>query len=358
MQDFYKLLLDNLSGVVLLLDRELKLSYINPAGEMLFEISAKRLVGENITSLIKDYETLFEVIHEAQSTGHAYTKREAHMELYNGRELSADFSITPLTADENAGVVLEFFPRDRLIRIGREEEARNQRETSRGLIRGLAHEIKNPLGGIRGAAQLLERALPDEGLEDYTQVIIGEADRLQKLVDRMLGPRAVPMMKPLNIHLILERVFNLVHAETAGAISIIRDYDPSIPELDGDQEQLIQVVLNIVRNAVQALQESDTESPEIILQTRAMRQFTLGLERHRLVCAITIADNGPGIPEALKETLFYPMISGRAEGTGLGLSIAQSVINQHQGIIECKSEPGCTEFRIYIPLEQNNEIVK
>lgn len=358
MQDFYKLILDNLTGVVLLLDKQLMLRYVNPAGEMLFEISAKRIQGEKISSLIRDQETLLSVIVEAQQSGHSYTKREAQMMLGNGRELATDFSVTPLPGDEAGLLLIEFFPRDRLMRIGREEDARNQRETSRGLIRGLAHEIKNPLGGIRGAAQLLERALPDDSLEDYTQVIIGEADRLQKLVDRMLGPRKVPLMQPLNIHLIIERVFNLVHAETAGSISLIRDYDPSIPELEGDKEQLIQVVLNIVRNGVQALQESNTPNPEIVLQTRALRQFTLGAERHRLVCAINIVDNGPGIPEALKETLFYPMISGRAEGSGLGLSIAQSIINQHQGIIECQSDPRCTKFRIYIPLEQNNEIVK
>lgn len=358
MQDFYKLLLDNLTGVVLLLDKQLMLRYVNPAGEMLFEISAKRIQGEKISTLIRDHEVLLSVIMEAQESGHPYTKREAQLVLYNGRELATDFSITPLTGDDAGELVLEFFPRDRLMRIGREEEARNQRETSRGLIRGLAHEIKNPLGGIRGAAQLLERALPDDSLEDYTQVIIGEADRLQKLVDRMLGPRKVPLMQPLNIHLIAERVFNLVNAETGGSINLVRDYDPSIPELDGDQEQLIQVVLNVVGNAVQALQESNIPNPEIILQTRALRQFTLGSERHRLVCAIEIIDNGPGVPEALQETLFYPMISGRAEGSGLGLSIAQSIINQHQGLIECQSEPGCTKFRIYIPLEQNHEIVK
>lgn len=358
MQDFYKLLLDNLSDVVLLVDRQRCLRYINPAGEMLFEMSYKRLEGEQVINLIRDYEELYEVILEAQRSGHPYTKREAQMMLYNGRELAADFSVTPLVGEQDGLLLVEILPRDRLIRIGREEDARNQRETSRGLIRGLAHEIKNPLGGIRGAAQLLERALPDDSLNDYTQVIIGEADRLQKLVDRMLGPHKVPMMKPLNIHLIIERVFSLVHAETHGGVSLVRDYDPSIPELEGDQEQLIQVILNIVRNAVQALVESENPNPEITIRTRAVRQFTLGAERHRLVCEISIIDNGPGIPEALKETLFYPMISGRADGTGLGLSIAQSVINQHQGLIECKSEPGCTEFRIYIPLEQNHEIGK
>ena len=355
MQSFYKQLLDNLSSAVLMLDSDRCLRYMNPAGEMLFEVSFKRIEGENIVSLIRDDAEFHDVLIDAKNSSHSFTKREAHLLLYNGKEVAADYCVSPMLTEHKEYLVVEIQPRDRLIRISREEDARNQRETTRGLIRGLAHEIKNPLGGLRGAAQLLERALPDESLVDYTQVIIGEADRLQNLVDRMLGPRNMPQMKPLNIHFILERIYNLIKAETAGDVEIVRDYDPSIPDLDGDEEQLIQAVLNVVKNGIQALTETNTSMPSVRLRTRAIRQFTLGAERHRLVCEIGIIDNGPGIPEALKETLFYPMISGRAEGTGLGLSIAQSIINQHQGLIECKSEPGRTEFMIYIPLEQNHE---
>jgi len=354
-QAFYKQLLDNLSAAVLMLDADRCLRYINPAGEMLFEVSFKRVEGENIMTLIRDHADFHTVLEEAKSCGHSFTKREAQLLLYNGKELAADYCVSPAVGEHSDYLVIEIQPRDRLIRITREEDARNQRETTRGLVRGLAHEIKNPLGGIRGAAQLLERALPDDSLADYTQVIIGEADRLQNLVDRMLGPRNMPQMKALNIHLILERIYNLINAETSGGVEIVRDYDPSIPELDGDEEQLIQAILNVVKNGVQALTEAKVTKPCVKLRTRAIRQFTLGAERHRLVCQITIIDNGPGIPDALKETLFYPMISGRAEGTGLGLSIAQSIINQHQGLIECKSEPGHTEFMIYIPLEQRHE---
>ncbi len=341
-----------------MLDRERCLRYINAAGEMLFEISAKRILGENIDGLVRDHASFYDVLTEAQASGHPFTKREAQLLLHSGKELAADYSVTPLIGDQQGFLVVEILPRDRLIRIGREEDARNQRETSRGLVRGLAHEIKNPLGGIRGAAQLLERALPDDSLNDYTRVIIEEVDRLQNLVDRMLGPRQVPKLQSLNIHLILERICNLLNAETGGNVEIIRDYDPSIPNLDGDEEQLIQAVLNVVRNGIQALTEANVAHPRIHLRTRAVRQFTLGAECHRLVCQISVIDNGPGVPPALKETLFYPMISGRAEGTGLGLSIAQSIINQHQGLIECRSEPGLTEFKIYIPLEQNHEVSK
>jgi len=350
----YKNLLDNLTESLLMVDAESCIRYMNPAAEMLFEVSAKRMEGENLVSLIRDHFEFYEVLQDARDTGHSFTRREAHLLLHNGKDLAADYSISPLLVDRRNGLLIEVQPRERLIRISREEESRSQQETTRELIRGLAHEIKNPLGGIRGAAQLLDRALPDESLHDYTQVIIGEADRLQNLVDRMLGPRQLPQKRALNIHLILERIYSLISAETGGTVTLLRDYDPSIPDIDGDEEQLIQAVLNVVRNAVQALVESSTPKPVITLRTRAIRQFTLGAERHRLVCQIVVQDNGPGVPEGLRETLFYPMISGRAAGTGLGLSIAQSIVNQHQGLIECQSEPGCTEFMIFIPLEQEN----
>ena len=248
---------------------------------------------------------------------------------------------------------MEIEPRDRLLRISREEEMLAQQETTRVLVRGMAHEIKNPLGGIRGAAQLLERELPDPELKDYTQVIIEEADRLRTLVDRMLGPNTAPRLSPTNIHEVLERVRTLLDAESKGTVTFSRDYDPSLPEFLGDKEQLIQALLNIARNAMEALEAhlDQQATPEIIFRTRALRQFTIGHKRHRLVCRIDIIDNGPGIPPELLQNVFYPMISGRADGTGLGLSIAQSIIGQHRGLIECDSEPGQTDFIIFIPLE-------
>ncbi len=356
MSDQTKQLLENLSTTVLLLDRERCVRYINPAGEMLFEISAKRVIGENVISLIRDHAAFHEVLSDAIESHHSFMRREASLLFYNGKELIADYSVTPILGDGSESLAVEILPRDRLLRITRDEDSRTQQETTRELIRGLAHEIKNPLGGLRGAAQLLERALPDDSLRDYTQVIIGEADRLQNLVDRMLGPRQLPRMQALNVHQVLERIYNLISAETAGRVRLERDYDPSIPALDGDEEQLIQALLNVVRNAVQVLLEGAVDQPVISLRTRAIRQFTLGHCRHRLVCQIVISDNGPGIPPGLRDTLFFPMISGRAEGTGLGLSIAQSIISQHNGVIECQSEPGKTDFVIYIPLEQGHDI--
>ncbi len=240
--------------------------------------------------------------------------------------------------------MVELTQLDRHLRIAREENLLEQHQVARQLVRGLAHEIKNPLGGLRGAAQLLERELVDEDLKEYTRIIIGEADRLRGLVNRMLGPNQLPQMRTCNIHQIVEHVRNLVAAEEHAELTLIRDYDPSIPDFRADPEQLIQALLNIVRNAAQALQGKG----QIILRTRAQRQITIGQKRHKLVVRVDVIDNGPGIPDEMLETIFYPMVTGHAEGTGLGLSIAQSLVNVHGGTIECSSRPGHTEFTISV----------
>ncbi|MFP8968142.1 nitrogen regulation protein NR(II) [Pokkaliibacter sp. CJK22405] len=349
---FYRQLLDNMSTAVLRLDMLLQLEYLNPAAEMLLQVSGKRFMGAHISALFRDTDEAMHILQESALTGHPFTQREAHLVLHHGQQITVDYSVTPLAEDH--ALMLELQARDHLLRITREEEMHAKQETTRELVRGMAHEIKNPLGGIRGAAQLLERELPADDLKEYTQVIIEEADRLRNLVDRMLGPRVMPQFSFLNIHQIIERVCALISAESGGSIRIERDYDPSIPEIEADEEQLIQAVLNIVRNAMQALGESEIPEPCIILRTRSLRQFTMGNERHRLVCALSIIDNGPGIPESLMENIFYPMISGRASGTGLGLSIAHSILHQHQGMIKCESEPGQTQFTLFIPLEQEH----
>jgi two-component system nitrogen regulation sensor histidine kinase GlnL len=222
----------------------------------------------------------------------------------------------------------------------------SQNESARALVRGLAHEIRNPLGGLRGAAQLLERELGTEELKEYTRIIVHEADRLQALVDRLLGPRMLPSKRLINIHEVTERVRALIQAEAPGGIVVDRDYDPSIPELYADPELLIQATLNVAQNAVQAV----ADAGHILLRTRVHRQYTIGQRRHRLVARIDICDNGAGIREDLKDLIFYPMVTGRNDGTGLGLSIAQSLVNQHAGLIECHSEPGNTTFSILLPL--------
>ncbi|MCP4597918.1 nitrogen regulation protein NR(II) [Neptuniibacter sp.] len=355
-QELHKQILDNLSGAVVMINDQMVVEYANPSAEMLLEASMRRL------SLLPLEEWFIlcgderDDVEACFKSGHPYTRREAKLVTLGGHTLTVDYSVNPIfLANGSKRLLIEIEARDRLMRIEREEDLLSQHDTARSLVRGMAHEIKNPLGGIRGAAQLLERELSDPSLHDYTHVIIEEADRLRNLVDRLLGPRKLPKLEDVNIHAILERVCSLISAETNQGVIFDRDYDPSIPEFVGDAEQLIQAILNIVRNSMQAMFGANVPEPKIHIRTRALRQITLGTERHRLACCVEIVDNGPGIPDEILSKIFYPMVSGRAEGTGLGLSIAQSIINQHQGLIECETRPGETKFQLFIPLELNHE---
>ncbi|MGC3875313.1 nitrogen regulation protein NR(II) [Halomonas sp. GXIMD04776] len=343
----YQRLLEHLTTAVLTLDRTLRVRWMNPAAEALLATSLGRVQGTRLESLEGENAGVADVLAKALKAFHPFTQREAKLVLAGGDVITVDFTVTPVSDNE---LLLEIEPRDRLLKISREESLIARQKTVKVLSRGLAHEIKNPLGGIRGAAQLLERDLSDPALTEYTRVIVEEVDRLRDLVDRMLGPHHPCRHESLNIHQVLERVRTLLLAEHP-RIDYVRDYDPSLPELIGDEAQLIQAVLNVALNAVQVMEGGNTEAPRLILRTRARRQFTLGGERHRLVCEIAVIDNGPGIPERLRDTLFYPMVSGRDEGSGLGLAIAQSILQQHQGLIESDSEPGHTQFRLLIPLE-------
>ena len=350
-EHFLRQILDNLTTAVLLLDGSLRVSYMNPAAEILLEVSGQRVNGQRISSLFSDSAESLESLRNTAKHGHPFTKREAQLTLSNGQCLVADYSVTPMLALESHWILLEVLPRDRLLRITREEAQLSKQEVTSTLVRGLAHEIKNPLGGIRGAAQLLARELPEQALQDYTDVIIQEADRLSNLVDRMLGPHQPPRLTQVNIHEITEHVCNLVLAESRNNLDIHRDYDPSIPDLTGDREQLVQAVLNIVRNAQQAVMSvTGSQRGHISLRTRTLRQFTIGTRRHRLVCRLEVTDNGPGIAPGILNSIFYPMVSGRAEGTGRGLSITQNIITRHQGLIECDSTPGHTTFTLFLPL--------
>lgn len=354
---FYKQLINHLDSSILVLDDQLNIQYLNPAAEALLQVSGRRCVGVPAKAIFYDIKQDMQTFEAALEQEVSFTKREAEVHLMNQQVLIVDYSVCPVEFEKNMCLVVEMHPRDRLLRISREEELITAQATTQALVRGMAHEIKNPLGGIRGSAQLLERMLDNAELKEFTQIIIDEVDRLRNLVDKMLGPNKLLERHETNIHEVLERVHSLISVEAEGQLKLRRDYDPSIPEFLADKEQLIQVVLNITRNAMQALlaQDENRDFPEITLRTRAIRQFTIGHTKHRLVLHLSIIDNGPGIPESIRESLFYPMVSGRAEGTGLGLSIAQSIVNQHQGIIECDSEPGKTHFSIYLPLELTQE---
>ena len=349
----HRLLLDNLTTATLLLNAELRLEYMNPAAEMLLAVSGQRSHGQFISELFTESTEALSSLRQAVEQAHPFTKREAQLTSLTGQTITVDYAVTPIRHQGQTLLLLEVHPRDRLLRITKEEAQLSKQETTKMLVRGLAHEIKNPLGGIRGAAQLLARELPEDGLRDYTNVIIEEADRLRNLVDRMLGSNKLPSLAMTNIHEVLERVCSLVEAESQGCITLVRDYDPSLPDVLIDREQMIQAVLNIVRNAMQAISsQNELRLGRITLRSRALRQFTIGHVRHRLVARVEIIDNGPGIPSELQDTLFYPMVSGRPDGTGLGLAITQNIISQHQGLIECESHAGHTAFSIYLPLEQ------
>ena len=344
-----KQILENLSTAILLFDRDFRLLFLNSSAEMLFAVSQRKAVGTSVLDLIRCNDRgLLNNLYQALESGQPFTEREHQMVLPDGREITIDCTVVPMRQGYRVReLLLEIQQVDRQLRITREEQILARNQATRALIRGMAHEIKNPLGGLRGAAQLLERELHDESLTEYTQIIIEEADRLQNLVNNMLGPNRLPEMKPVNIHQVLERVCSLVKVESGPALTLDKDYDPSIPPINGDLDQLIQSFLNIVRNAVKAAGSDGV----IGITTRVLRQFTIGNIRHRLVISVDIEDNGPGIPKELQERIFFPMVSG-SDGMGLGLSISQTLINRHQGLIEFTSKPGQTVFRVLLPLEQ------
>lgn len=358
-ETFQSRILENLSTAVFLLNEDLKVCYANPAASILLQSGSKRILSSKLSRLFTKYENnLFQEFKSIIDNGHSYTQRDCELVLHNGAPILVDCYVSPHLIENERFLIIEMQAKDRLLRISREEQLHENQETAQILIRGFAHEVKNPLGGIRGAAQLLDAELTDPEHHEYTQIIMDESDRLRNLVDRMLGSNKALKKTPTNIHEILERVCSLIHAESPGQVRIIRDYDPSIPEFLGDKSQLIQAFLNIAKNALQALTEQKDRDKEAIitLRTRALRQFTIGHARHRLVLCVEIMDNGPGIPKEAIQNIFYPMISGRAEGTGLGLSITQSILTKHDGLVECESKPGETNFIVYLPLEQNNGI--
>ncbi|MCR9107053.1 MAG: nitrogen regulation protein NR(II) [Gammaproteobacteria bacterium] len=346
-------ILDYLSTGVVELDSNLNVTALNAASQALLETSEARCVGQHASKLILQPRDWLDKLEQALANNSPHASRDMCLMLLSGQDVRVDVIITPITGDKRQpSLIVELIEIDRLMKISRDESLMYSHETSRAVIRGLAHEIKNPLGGVRGAAQLLARELPDSSLTEYTGIIISEADRLRDLVDRLLGPKQQLNPLPLNIHEVLEHVQDLITAESDNQVRIERDYDPSLPEFPGDRAQLIQAVLNVMRNAVQAADEPG--SCEITLRTRCQRQFTMGARRHRLVCAIDIIDNGPGVPEEMQHTIFAPMVTGRADGTGLGLSIAQSVVSQHGGLLTCDSIPGKTTFTIYLPMDNEH----
>ena len=353
----YKTVLENLSTAILLLDAELKIYYLNPACENLFSTSEQRLRGKLAVEVFLDGQLSEQILYKTLNTGRAFTRHEAEIKIAGKSIIKTDYSVTLLPAiTPNPLLLIEFRPLENLLKISKKENFLAQQQANKTLIRSIAHEVKNPLGGIRGAAQLLAGMFSDADLNEYTDVIIDEVDRLHHLVDELLGPPTEPRRESVNMHEVLERVRQLILAEAELKINFLCDYDISLPNVIADENQLIQCTLNIVRNAYQALTENPEQlNPMITLRTRIKRQMILGGQRYKLALQIDIEDNGPGIETQLLKSIFYPMVSNRAAGNGLGLSIAQSIINQHHGLIECDSQPGLTVFSLTLPLEPYNE---
>ena len=343
-------ILDNLHSAVLIINQDLGVECMNPSAEHLFHISSKRAMQRSVMDLIPNEPEFHDRLSDSIISSHPFTVYDASLQSHDGKIINADYSVSPLEyKPDGKYLLLEFTRLSSFMKISKEESLLHQHDATKSLLRGLAHEIKNPLGGIRGAAQLLDRQADDESRE-LTHIIIREADRLQNLVDRMLGPKHLPVKEMLNIHKVLEHIRQLVQAESK-SIRFVADYDPSLPDIPADESMLIQALLNITRNAVAALEGEG----QITLRTRPRRYCAIRSHTYPLAMQIDIIDNGEGIPEDLAETLFFPMVTGRADGTGLGLSIAQSLIQQHNGQIEFTSKPGETCFTILIPLENGHD---
>ena len=336
--------LELLSSAVVLVDGRLVIRYINPGAENLFAVSQRKLLGQPLERLLGTPPGLGAALDNALRTNWSYTGQDLTVTRADAEPIRLDCTVTPVDT-AGARLLLEFRPIDAQLRVAREEQLLHQQQANRELIRNLAHEIKNPLGGSRGSAQLLQHELDDPQLREFTDVIIAEADRLQDLMNRLLSSHCMMRPAALNIHDVLERVRRLILAEFP-ALDIRRDYDLSLPEITADREQLIQTVLNIVRNAAQALDGQG----EIHLRTRIARQVTLAKRRFKLALELHVIDNGPGIPDEIRDRIFYPLVSGREGGSGLGLSLAQSFIEQHQGMIDVDSRPGRTCFTILLPI--------
>jgi two-component system nitrogen regulation sensor histidine kinase GlnL len=345
-------LLDGMVTGIFVLDQDLHVTYLNAAAQTLLGVGPNQALGRSIVELTRGAESLLPMFERVRQGGAGVVQRELAWPAPGGVDRILDCAVTQVNLGGNNRLLLEIEDITQHRRLTRENALLAQLGGSRLMVRQLAHEIKNPLGGLRGAAQLLERELLDPALREYTRVIISEADRLTNLLDSMLGPGRPPSKQLINVHELLERVYHLLRSEASPNVAIDRDYDPSLPPLTLDPNHIIQAMLNLGRNAIQALASAAmNDSPRLILRTRAVSNVSVGAHRHRLVASIQFEDNGPGVLNEIRETIFYPLVSGRADGTGLGLGIAQDLVSRHGGLIEFDSAPGRTIFVISLPMD-------
>lgn len=348
-------LLDVLSTGIVMLDAHLCMVYANVGAQDLLAVGLNQARGRPITELFVDPQVLTQLLrrsleHTETCAGHEIALLPSGPSMQAHREPAVvDITVTPLEGQvTGTHLLLEIVDAKTRQRISRESEMLSRLDGSRLMVRQLAHEIKNPLGGLRGAAQLLDRELHDGSLKEYTTVIINEADRLRALVDSMLGPSRPPQKTVFNIHELCEHVFHLLRSEAPSAVQIERDYDPSVPSASFDRNEIIQALLNVARNALQAV---DPAQGRVVLRTRVLSNINIGTVRHRLVANIQVEDNGHGVPPELQRSVFYPLVTSRPTGTGLGLAVAQDLVTRHRGIVEFESRPGRTVFSLLLPLE-------
>ncbi|MEJ2669713.1 MAG: histidine kinase dimerization/phospho-acceptor domain-containing protein [Gammaproteobacteria bacterium] len=332
-----QIILEHITTAILLIDETFMIRYVNPAAENLFACSRSRLLSESCLPLFNASAQFIAQLQTALTEQHPFTHRDLVINIPGKSAPTLDCAVNPMVwRDGSATLLIELSEKDRLSRISRDQALISTHNATRLLLKGVAHEVKNPLGGILGAAQLMKRELPSPELEEYVNIIIEETDRLRNLVDRMLGPHNLPVYSPCNIHEILEHVLHIIRAEEFAKSMSIRP-----PKGFGEREKI---------GPGDFQNSSEITQPTISIKTRILRQFTLSGRRHRLALCVHITDNGPGIPESLMDSIFLPMVSSRADGNGLGLSIAQDILNQHAGLIECNSEPGETTFTLILPL--------
>jgi two-component system, NtrC family, nitrogen regulation sensor histidine kinase GlnL len=342
--------LDLLATLVAVVRSDGTVLYANAALEDALGTSRRTIEGSRLSDCFTEPSVLQNALLGAGSNEFAALRYDAWLRRQHHEALPVHVIVAQ--TERPGEIIVELLPLEAQAKQDREERLIDQAQANKELIRNLAHEIKNPLGGIRGAAQLLEMEIDSKDLKEYTRVIIHEADRLQTLVDRLLAPHRRPhVVGDVNIHEVCERVRSLITAEFPRGLRVLRDYDTSIPEFRGDREQLIQAVLNIAHNACHALADRIASSDaELVFLTRIARQVTFGKQRYRLALELHVIDNGPGVPDAIKDRIFYPLVSGREGGSGLGLTLAQTFVQQHHGLIECESVPGRTDFKMLIPL--------
>jgi len=346
-------ILDSLTTSVLLVDGRHAVLHLNVAAESLLGFSRNQAQGRPIGELLRVGEDVTEMLGRVTNTLRPHSRRELPLRSAgNDRDLIVDCTVSMYDeSGTDTAFLIELADATQHQRISRDNALLAQVDGNRLMIRQLAHEIKNPLGGLRGAAQLLERELADPELREYTKVIINEGDRLKTLVDTLLGPGHAPRKQLLNVHELLQHVWQLLKLEAPASVAVERDYDPSLPNITLDRDQIIQAMLNLGRNALQALRQANTDNGRIVLRTRILTHVYIGAKRHRLVASVQFEDNGPGVPDHLRDTLFYPLVTGRSDGTGLGLAVAQDLVSRHDGLIEFESRPGRTVFTILLPFE-------